>query len=216
MPISYTPFKREDHVYLDDRIADILKDAIAFFNGTPIVQMPPPVKFAGAGVYAIYCRAKTGIYSPYGTHINSLAWNAPIYVGKAIPEGWRMSRIFSKTTTGSSLYNRLCQHSESISSCKSLNISDFACRFAIFEGGASEIIPVIEAALISLHSPLWNSVIDGFGNHDPGGKRYGGKKTQWDSLHPGRAWASKMTGESYDPKELTRRVKDYLLAKAKK
>lgn len=214
--MEYHPFKREDHVYQDERITDILKDAIAFFMGTPIVQMPPPIKFNGAGVYAIYCRAKTGLYAPYGQHLNALSWDVPIYVGKAIPDGWRKSRIFEKISKGATLYNRLCQHATTITSCKSLTVSDFACRFAIFEGGAIETIPVIEAALIGIHSPLWNSVIDGFGNHDPGGKRYGGKKTQWDSLHPGREWAKKMKGDSYDPKELKKRINDFLLGKVKK
>ena len=62
-----------------------------------------------------------------------------------------------------------------------------------------------------MHRPLWNSVIDGFGNHNPGKKRFSGMTTQWDALHPGRAWAKKMSGEMPDVKLLNRRVKDYLV-----
>ena len=93
---------------------------------------------------------------------------------------------------------------------------DYKQRFAIFEGGAAEMIAAIESAIISIHSPLWNSVIDGFGNHDPGKKRIGGKKTQWDSLHPGREWAERMVGDSFDPKDLKKWVCDYLIGKIKK
>jgi len=30
---------------------------------------------------------------------------------------------------------------------------------------------------------VWNVVIDGFGNHDPGAGRYNGERTRWDTLH---------------------------------
>lgn len=72
------------------------------------------------------------------------------------------------------------------------------------------MIASIEAALIAMHRPLWNSVIDGFGNHNPGRKRVSGKIPQWDVLHPGRGWAKEMSGEMPDAKMLNQRVKDYL------
>ena len=34
---------------------------------------------------------------------------------------------------------------------------------------------------------LWNSLVDGFGNHDPGAGRYKGLRPRWDVLHPGRS-----------------------------
>lgn len=42
-------------------------------------------------------------------------------------------------------------------------------------------------------------------------KRFSGMMTQWDALHPGRAWAKKMSGDVPDVKMLNRRVKDYLV-----
>lgn len=45
----------------------------------------------------------------------------------------------------------------------------------------------------------------------PGAKRFSGMVTQWDALHPRRAWAKKMSGEMPDVKMLNRRVKDYLV-----
>lgn len=43
----------------------------------------------------------------------------------------------------------------------------FYCRFMILEDAAADMIGAVEAALIRSYYPLWNSTIDGFGNHDP-------------------------------------------------
>ncbi len=58
------------------------------------------------------------------------------------------------------------------------------------------MIGTIEAALIKLHTPLWNSTVDGFGNHDPGSERYEQARSDWDVLHSGRQWALKCKGAS--------------------
>jgi Eco29kI restriction endonuclease len=52
----------------------------------------------------------------------------------------------------------------------------------------------VEAALIKLNRPLWNSVLDGFGNHDPGKGRYEQANSDWDVIHQGRAFAEKLKG----------------------
>ena len=64
----------------------------------------------------------------------------------------------------------------------------------IFEDAGSDMIGTIEAALIKLNRPLWNTVVDGFGNHTPGVGRFEQAKSQWDVLHPGRAWAERCKG----------------------
>ena len=64
----------------------------------------------------------------------------------------------------------------------------------ILENFASSLIGTVEAALIRLYTPLWNSSIDGFGNHDPGKGRYNQAKSDWDVFHPGRKWADKCQG----------------------
>lgn len=46
------------------------------------------------------------------------------------------------------------------------------------------------------YTPLWNTVVDGFGNHDPGADRYNQARSEWDALHPGRPWADRLTGAS--------------------
>jgi hypothetical protein len=37
-----------------------------------------------------------------------------------------------------------------------------------------------------------DSVIDGFGIHDPGKGRYNQAQPEWDMLHPGRPWVARM------------------------
>jgi len=117
--------------------------------------------------------------------------------------------------SSSELFSRLNQHVKSIAAGRGLKVSDFYCRFAIFEGGSEDMIAAIEAALIAIHSPLWNSVIDGFGNHDPGARRYSGQPTIWDTLHPGRSWAAKMTGKPVEVSIVKQRIKDYFVGKVK-
>jgi hypothetical protein len=59
---------------------------------------------------------------------------------------------------------------------------------------SSDMIGTIEAALIRLNQPLWNVVVDGFGNHDPGRGCYEQAKSDWDVIHPGRPWADRCNG----------------------
>lgn len=210
MPIKVHAFKREEHVYVNDEFSELLKDAVRFFHGTPVLPLPLERSFDGAGVYAIYCIAKKGIYKTYGERLNRTAYEVPIYVGKAVPSGWRQSRVIDEIA-GAALFNRIRQHTESIRQVRGLDLRDFVCRFAILEGETANMISALEAAIIAEHSPLWNSVIDGFGNHDPGKRRVTGKRPQWDCLHPGRPWAMRMTGESFSQQELRRRVTDYLM-----
>ena len=210
MSIPFAPFKREDHIYSNPAFAEFLKDAVRAFNGSPVAPMPPP-SFTGSGVYALYCTAVKGPYAKFGKEINRLEYKVPIYVGKAVPPGWRQSRQLDGTADKStSLCSRLIQHSRSIEQGKGLKLSDFACRFLIFEGVSVAMIAAVEASLIGLYTPIWNSVVDGFGNHDPGAKRASGRKTQWDSIHPGRKWLKGMTGDSQDVKVIVKRIKDYM------
>ena len=62
MPIQKHEFKREEHVYVNSQFSELLKDAVRFFHGTPVLPLPPETPFSGAGVYAIYCIARKGIY----------------------------------------------------------------------------------------------------------------------------------------------------------
>lgn len=210
MLLENAKFDRRKHVYENDQFAELILDAVRFFHGSPVLPLPLKESFKGAGVYAIYCVARTGIYRKYGDEINRRYYDVPIYVGKAVPPGWRQSRV-NGADPGNALYGRLRQHAESIRCGKGLNVNDFTCRFVILEGGAVDMIAALEAAIIAEHTPLWNSVIDGFGNHDPGVKRVTGKRPQWDCLHPGRPWAMRMTGDEFTVSELKKRVTDFMM-----
>ncbi len=204
-------FDRKKHVYHNDDFSEMLKDAVRFFHGTPVFGIPPPESFSGSGVYALYYIGCKGLYSKFGKEINRTSYSVPIYVGKAVPPGWRQSRASGDRPQARSLFNRLVQHARGLNEVRNLRSHEFACRFMIFEGDVESMIPAVEAAVIALHTPLWNSVIDGFGNHDPGVKRKTGRLSAWDALHSGRSWASRIEGEIPKSAELKRRVTDYLV-----
>lgn len=42
-------FDRSEHVYKNDTFAELVKDAIRFFNGTPVHTLPPPESFLAQG-----------------------------------------------------------------------------------------------------------------------------------------------------------------------
>jgi hypothetical protein len=192
--IKKQPFDRQKHVYRNDAFVELVKDAVRFFNGTPVLTLPPPENFLGTGVYALYYTGKNPLYAKYG-EINRLAYRTAIYVGKAVPKGWRQARSSDNPLSQSrELCNRLREHSRSIKTTSDLLVQDFMCRFMIFEDAGSDMIGTIEAALIKLHKPLWNSTVDGLGNHDPGSGRYKQARSDWDVLHPGRQWALKCKG----------------------
>lgn len=188
-------FDRRRHVYKNDAFAELVKDAVRFFNGTPVHALPPQESFLGTGVYALYYIGRNPLYRQYAK-LNRLSYGYPIYVGKAVPKGWRQARLSDNAIHQShELINRLREHERSIALCTDLLLEDFMCRFVIFEEGGSDMISTIEAALIKLNKPLWNAVVDGFGNHDPGSGRYAQAKSDWDVIHKGRAWANKCKGK---------------------
>lgn len=107
-------FDRQEHVYRNDALVELIKDAVRFFNGTPAHEIPLPERFTGTGVYALYYTGKHRVYARYG-ELNRLSYNYPIYVGKAVPKGWRQSRASDRPgATASELHNRVKEHSRNI------------------------------------------------------------------------------------------------------
>jgi hypothetical protein len=107
--------------------------------------------------------------------------------------GWRTARTTNKAEAAS-LFSRLREHARSVSLGANLAPSDFQTRFMILEGLESDLVVPVEAELIRRFKPLWNSLVDGFGNHDPGSGRYKQARSEWDILHPGRPWAKRLKG----------------------
>jgi hypothetical protein len=203
-------FDRSKHIYRSDAFAELVKDAVRFFNGTPVHTLPPPESFVGTGVYVLYYTGRNPLYKRYAV-LNRLSYGYPIYVGKAVSKGWRQSRTSDNALNQSrELIGRLREHSRSIALAAELSLADFMCRFVIFEEEGSDMISSIEAALIKLNRPLWNTVVDGFGNHDPGSGRYEQAKSDWDVVHEGRAWANKCKGTYTDRNAVISKIRIHL------
>ena len=142
-------------------------------------------RFKGAGIYAIYY---TGDYPAYEAVRCGADREVPIYVGKAVPQGARKGGFGLGISPGYVLYSRLMQHAQSVDQTTNLELADFYCRYLVVD---DIWIPLGESLLIERFSPIWNKVIDGFGNHDPGSGRYQQQMSAWDVLHTGRPWADK-------------------------
>lgn len=204
------PFDRNKHVYHNEAFVELVKDAVRFFNGTPAYELPPPERFLGTGVYALYYTGDNPIYARY-KELNRLSYDFPIYVGKAVPSGWRQARIAdSESVQSTELYRRLNEHSKSIVSGDGLHLCDFSCRFVMFERESSDMIGSIEAALIKLNRPLWNSCVDGFGNHDPGSGRYEQARSDWDVIHAGRVWVDRLNGVAKSKNDVVANIANHL------
>jgi Eco29kI restriction endonuclease len=142
----------------------------------------------GAGVYAIYYAGPFAPYAPLAKR-NAKSPALPIYIGKAVPSGGRKGLAADDSADSDALLIRLREHADSVAASSDLDIGDFQCRFL----GLDDIwIGLGETLLIQRFNPLWNQVVEGFGNHDPGKGRRKGKRPAWDELHPGRPWARKL------------------------
>ncbi len=153
---------------------------------------PPPPTFRGAGIYAIYY---SGCFEPYKVIARANRQDIcsmPLYIGKAIPAGARKGAQRPRAISGNALANRLNQHATSIDHANNLNLRDFSCRYLVVD---DIWIPLGESLLIERFSPIWNTRIDGFGNHDPGSGRRNQARSHWDVLHPGRPWATKLRAD---------------------
>ena len=101
----------------------------------------------------------------------------------------------------------MSEHAESVKAARNLDIDDFFCRFLVVD---DIWIPLTESMLIERFKPVWNRVLDGFGNHGPGKGRYQGMKPQWDCLHTGRTWAERLQPCAITAEQLIERVEKYL------
>ncbi len=164
----------------------------------------PPKPFIGAGVYALYYLGDFLAYRDLA-EANRISCTYPIYIGKAVPRGARKGGWDDKP--GKDLYNRLLQHAQSIEAAINLRLEDFRCQFLSVD---SIWIPLTESLMIDRFQPVWNCLIDGFGNHDPGAGRQKGSVPMWDCLHPGRKWAEGLKPSALEPENLQIRIMEYL------
>lgn len=193
---AYNPLEKK-------RLAQNVADAVL---GEKIVPMSELKPFEGAGVYVIYYTGDFPEYGPISEANKKNKFKAPVYVGKAVPEGTRKGGFGLGDDSGPVLYKRLAKHSETIRAAKNLNLSDFYARYLVVD---DIWIPLAESMLIEMFSPIWNKLIDGFGNNDPGKGRYQQQRSAWDTLHPGREWAEKCQSNPKTQNDLRGEVKTY-------
>ena len=173
---KFTPFKREDHVYHNEAFAELCKDAVRAFNGTPVCELPPP-RFTGSGVYAIYCTARKGIYERYGNKVNRMGYNVPIYVGKAVPKGCANGDAIS--------FDMLPCHAQlefwhkKINAALGLSINDFRCRVYPLDKFGRVYIGGIFKVMYECFRPAWNMVF-------ADGSSLDGVASRWCEIHSER------------------------------
>lgn len=171
----------------------VAKSVVDALLSMPRGPLPPPEPFEGGGVYAIYYKGKFPAYQPVSGK------DVPIYVGKAVPAGGRKggtigvegaddleSMANMMPNPDQVLYARLGEHADSLDAAKNLDLADFTCRYLAV---TPVWIVVSEGFLIRRFRPVWNLAVGGFGNHDIGKTRHTQKRSEWDTIHPGRHWA---------------------------
>jgi len=172
-----------------------------------VVRLGMIQQFQGAGMYAIYYVGEFAPYHLVAEGNREDRFEVPIYVGKAVPPGSRKGGFGLGDNPGPALYKRLKEHADSIRAAENLDIDDFFCRFLVVE---DIWIPLGESLLITRYAPLWNTSIDGYGNHDPGKGRYEQLRSRWDVFHPGRAWALKCQERDETAEQIASEVEAYL------
>lgn len=170
----------------------------------PAVNLSKAGEVRGAGIYAIYY---VGPFAPYKA-ISDIPLEdeskPPLYVGKAIPKGSRKGGMSADVVGSRSLRDRLRKHARVIASTSNLELEDFFFRHLVVD---DVWIPLGENILIENFRPLWNVTLDGFGNNKPGVKRQGQTRSSWDTLHPGREWASLTADPNFSLEDVVERVR---------
>ena len=169
-------------------------------------RWPRPPNSKAPECTPIYYVGSFPAYEPIVTPNRNGEFWQPIYVGKAIPKGGRKGGITADASKGTALRDRLRQHAASIEQANNLELQDFHYRCLMVD---DIWIPLGENMLIETFKPIWNIVIDGFGNKDPGNRRATQYRSSWDVLHPGRAFAEKLAGGGTTPEEALRKLERY-------
>ena len=200
MTYNVIPFNPLDKTNLGNSVAEAMLSQ-------KVMPLANVGQFAGAGLYAIYYTGDFPCYELLARRNRGEQYSAPIYVGRAEAEGARKGVSLETIRPTNTLSSRLRTHAKSILQVSNLLQEDFSCRYLVVD---DIWIPLGESLLITRFSPVWNSLIDGFGNHDPGKGRYNGLRPRWDSLHPGRTWASRCKERDETPEAIARDVETYL------
>lgn len=161
----------------------------------------------GAGIYALYYTGDFKAYKRIRAPNSGRRFRQPIYVGKAVPEGSRKGGATLNAAKGAALRKRLRQHVSSIEAVSNLRLGHFYYRALTVD---DIWISLGENALIEKFRPLWNVVIDGFGNNVTGKGRPDQKRSAWDAIHPGRLWTIKLKLHPRNQREILAEIAKHL------
>lgn len=183
LPLSRTldPIKRPSFVF-DPTNPEIVGQLIGrTMMEQPRCKLSELPRFYGSGVYSIYYNGSFDAYEPIRQK------DTPIYVGKADPPTPDAKTVEDQ---GPKLSARLREHAKSIRAASStLNIADFDCRYLVVQSGWQR---AAEDYLLNLFRPVWNwKVCYGFGKHGDDPETRANTRSPWDTLHPGRSWATR-------------------------
>ena len=172
------------------------------------VPMARIARTYGSGVYAIYYQGDHPAYAAVSRT------ETPIYVGKADPKS---ADARTPREQGPQLYGRLADHRRMIKTVgvyaethalpHPLRIDDFLCRRLVCATNAQL---VAERHLIGTFKPIWNNEVGicwGISKHGDAATTRANKRSPWDVMHPGRAWAmAESLEDKMSPDEITARV----------
>jgi hypothetical protein len=186
-------------------IAHVMATALMAQNERKLSNLPREM---GSGIYALFYRGDL----PFYALLKSL--DVPVYVGSASPDyDGNASGNDEKSLAG-----RIGEHYGSIKEVEAaiskpaiematktprvgnLSINDFEYRILAVTPGWEL---AAEQYLIRFYRPVWNketkrpkitgrkagTLCTGFGKHGDASSTRSNKRSQWDTLHPGRTWA---------------------------
>ena len=164
----------------------------------PLSELQP---FHGSGVYAIYYRGDFPLYAPISNT------DTPVYVGQAAPQ---QQAAMTPVGQGVRLVARLNEHRKNIIRAeRTLRIADFDYRALVVQTGWET---GAEDYLIRLFRPIWNKetkIVFGIGKHGDSAETRRNKRSPWDTLHLGRAWAAKSAEDAKSIETITTQLADH-------
>lgn len=156
--------------------------------------------FYGSGVYAIYYHGNSE-----ASYLPLSGTETPIYVGKADPKNPQAETVEAQ---GQALHTRLKEHSKSMTKAN-LPLSDFFYRASPIQTGMQA---AVEDFMIRLFRPIWNKEIRicyGIGKHGDSAKTRANKRSPWDTMHPGRKWATATKADQMKRHEIEAKITEH-------
>lgn len=179
-------------------IAHVIATALFAQEKRPLSEIRDEL---GSGIYALFYAGPLDFYGPIS------GVEVPIYVGSAVPGDHEAK---DSKAQGATLYRRLRDHHKAVKAVedftggRNLRIRDFHYRRLVVRSGWEL---AAEQYLIRHFKPVWNKetkVCQGLGKHGDNSSTRNNTRSPWDTLHPGRKWAT--TDAKYTEKDLQERI----------